>query len=136
MDDNLNDQPEQVRLPRFDEDPYARQAAARDSGVRSVRRVSNWTAAALVAGVAATAGYFAHASHPAPAATTVTKTVPGGAATSGAAAHCPKVSHPVATSGGSGVTTGTGGATAGPSGNCVTGGSGGATSRPVVWNDD
>ncbi len=37
----------------------------RDTGVRQTRRISSWTAAALVAGVAASAGYFAHAAMPA-----------------------------------------------------------------------
>ena len=32
----------------------------RDAGIRQTRRISAWTAAALVAGVAASAGYFAH----------------------------------------------------------------------------
>ena len=71
----------------------------RDGGVRGVRRVSNWTAAALIAGVAATTGYFAHASQPAaPAAGAM-----AGTATTGTGAHraCPVA--PVATSGGSGV---------------------------------
>jgi len=35
---------------------------ARHYGLRQVRRLSNWTAAGLVAATAATAGYFAHVS--------------------------------------------------------------------------
>ena len=37
-------------------------ARARHRGLRHVRRLSNWTAAGLVAATAVTAGYFAHAS--------------------------------------------------------------------------
>jgi hypothetical protein len=71
-----------------------------------VRRASNWTAAALIAGVAAATGYFAH--HPPPAATPPTSsvtTVPGGTTTG---PQKPTLNGPVATSGGSGVTVTTG----------------------------
>ena len=76
MDNDRSDRPERVRLPGFDErpapgpgpysytshtDPPWRSAHARDGGVRYTRRVSNWTAAALIAAVAATTGYLAHA---------------------------------------------------------------------------
>jgi hypothetical protein len=84
--------------------------ASRDGGVRRVRTMSNWTAAALVAGVAVTSGYFAHAA-------TVATQAPGYSGTSahgqpGTAATGRKASltHPVVTSGGSGVTAGSGGA--------------------------
>ena len=96
----------------------------RDGGVRRVRRVSNWTAAALIAGVAATTGYFAHASQPAAQAVGAAT---GTAPTTGAGAHhkaCPAA--PVATSGGSGVT-----AAMPSSGNCAGRGSG--TVMPV-WS--
>jgi hypothetical protein len=102
-----------------DDTSFARQAGmTRDGGVRRVRRVSNWTAAALIAGVAATTGYFAHASQSAaPAAGAPTSTA--GTATAGTGAHkaCPAA--PVATSGGSGVT-----AAVPVSGNCAGGSSG------------
>jgi hypothetical protein len=118
------------RLPRHDspypdDTPVAWQAGVtRDGGVRRMRRVSNWTAAALIAGVAATTGYFAHASQP--AATTAGST-PGtaGKATTGTGTHkaCPAA--PVATSGGSGVT-----AAVPASGNCA----GGIGTVMPVWS--
>ena len=119
--------------PYPDDTSFARQAGmTRDGGVRRVRRVSNWTAAALIAGVAATTGYFAHASQTAAptggaatgTATAGTATV--GTATAGTGAHkaCPAA--PVATSGGSGVT-----AAVPASGNCAGGSSG--TVMPV-WS--
>jgi hypothetical protein len=107
MDHDDEERPGWVRLPGYDDDaPYPRSAAsARAGGVRRMRWASNWTAAALIAGVAAATGYFAH--HP-PAATPATSSVtavPGGTA---AGPHKPALSAPVATSGGSGVTVGTG----------------------------
>lgn len=98
-------------------------AARRDAGLRMTRRLTTWTAAALIAGVAASVGYFAQ--HPA-------TTVGAGsvATTSGAAAvngHKPAIGHPVVTSGGSGVTAGvTGGGTGGA-------GSAGGT---LTWHDN
>lgn len=78
----------------------------RASGLRQVRRWSNWTAAALVGATALTTGYFARASvTAAPAAA-----IPGIAGTAGrlgaggaAGARQPCVYVPVATSGGSAV---------------------------------
>src|SRR5690349_14502476 len=72
--------PGMARLPGFDEQsdrgqyrdgygPYGPSVPARgypprdyarDRGVRSTRRTSTWTAAALIAAVAATTGYLAH----------------------------------------------------------------------------
>jgi hypothetical protein len=118
MEHDYAEQPGWVRLPGYDEDPryphgaddsrgYRRGAGARGSGVRRVRQASNWTAALLIAGVAATTGYFAHHAPPAtPATGAVTSSVPGGTAATGA--HKPSLSAPVATSSGSGVTVGTG----------------------------
>lgn len=107
MDHDYEERPERVRLPDYEDPPYPRGAArARAGGVRKMRRASNWTAAALIAGVAAATGYFAH--HPAPAATPATSsvtTVPGGTTTG---PHKPALNSPVATSGGSGVTVTTG----------------------------
>ena len=74
----------------------------RDAGLRQTRRFSGWTAAALVAGVAAGAGYFAHVVPPAAVSTSGT-TVQG---TAGSTAQKPSLTHPVVTSGGSGVTAG------------------------------
>lgn len=102
-----------------DDEPEARYAPQwRDSSVRRTRRASNWTAAALIAGVAATSGYFVHAAAT-PGVSTGSTSV-----TSGVAGHGqkPSVSHAVVTSGGSGVSVGGSGA----------GGSGGGS---VTWRD-
>ncbi len=118
MDHDYQEQPGWVRLPGYDEDPphspsagYSR-GGTRDAGVRRVRRVGNWTAAALIAGVAAATGYFAHHAAPAAPATSVTG-VPGsttrgvpGSTTAGV--QKPSLSAPVVTSSGSGVTVRTG----------------------------
>ncbi|SRR5579871_931412 len=117
MEHDYPEQPGWVRLPGYDEDPryprsagdsgdYRRRAGARMSGVRRVRQASNWTAAILIAGVAATTGYFAHHAPPATPASGVVTSVPGGTAAAGA--HKPSLSGPVATSTGSGVTVRTG----------------------------
>jgi len=95
-------------------------ATRRDAGVRQTRRVSNWTVAALIAGVAATSGYFAHAAAT-PAVSTVGTTQQG--AVSGGAQK-PSLSHAVVTSGGSGVTVGS------------SGGAGGAGGGTVTWRDN
>lgn len=75
----------------------------RSGGLRRVRRMSNWTAVALIAGTAATTGYFARASsgHTSP------QTIASQAGSTGTGAqgtHKACVTVPVATSGGSGVT--------------------------------
>jgi hypothetical protein len=90
-------------------DRYDSGGITRVRGVRQARRAANWTAAALLAGVAAATGYFAH--HPAaPAQTAGTG---GASATTVRGGHI-AVTHPVVTSGGSGVVAGTGpGGTAG-----------------------
>ncbi|TVZ06619.1 hypothetical protein EAS64_04340 [Trebonia kvetii] len=81
--------------------------------------MSNWTAVMLVAATAVTAGYFARAnvsaSHPA---ATVTGSQPPAASS-----HQPCVTVPVATSGGSGVTTQT------PARTCAPGTNG---TRPAI----
>lgn len=82
---------------------------SRTRGLRQVRRWSNWTAAALIAGTVVTTGYLARTSHPG-AAAAGTAGVAAGAGVAGeqpgtaAGAQRPCVSVPVATSGGSGVT--------------------------------
>ena len=123
--------PGRARLPGFDDQPgfdddRGRPEYARDRGVRSSRRTSTWTAAALIAAVAATTGYLAHSM---PSTSTGSGSTGGGYTTSkqsghsGAAKHvAPGVNGPVVTSGGSGV------AGAGRSGN----GSGGAGG----WSED
>ena len=86
----------------MDQDPPAPRARAR--GLRQVRRWSNGTAAALIAATVVTTGYFARASHPA-AMTASAAGVAGGQPGTAASTHQPCVSVPVATSGGSGVTS-------------------------------
>lgn len=68
-----------------------------------MRRLSNWTAAALTVAAAVTAGYFAHTT------THTARAAPGSAgqtaaAVAAAGTHRPCISTPVAVSGGSGVT--------------------------------
>ena len=112
MDRDDAERPGWVRLPGYDDDTgYQRDAgpprgAPRAGGVRRLRRASNWTAAALIAGVAAATGYFAHHTQPAaPAVSTVSGTAPGA---STAAPGKPTLSNPVTTSSGSGVVVTTG----------------------------
>ena len=118
MDRDDADRPGWVRLPGYDDDtcyrrdagPWRGAASPRAGGVRRLRRASNWTAAALIAVVAAATGYFVHHASPAtPTVTTVTGTAPGTGSTAGPGK--PTLSSPVATSTGSGVvvTTGPGG---------------------------
>lgn len=79
----------------------------RASGLRQVRRWSNWTAAALVAATALTTGYFARAatSSGGLAAGTGVGTVSGQRSTTAASPGHKCVYVPVATSGGSAVRT-------------------------------
>ncbi len=95
-------------------------AGSRDRGIRHVRRLSNWTAAALVAATAVTAGYFARASagaqHSRAAAVTASQAQAAGSGR-------PCVTVPVAVSGGSGVTTTV------PARSCA---AGATPTRPVV----
>jgi hypothetical protein len=106
MDQEYEERPGWVRLPGYEEPAYPRGgASARAGGVRRMRRASNWTAAALIAGVAAATGYFAHHQPAATPATGTVTTVPGGTA---ASPQKPSLNTPVATSGGSGVTVTTG----------------------------
>lgn len=95
--------PSQRRLPGQGEPGQDEaRAASRDRGIRHVRRLSNWTAAALIVATGTTAGYFAHAAAGAPRPAAV-----AGAQAQAQAqgSHQPCVTVPVATSGGSGVTT-------------------------------
>ena len=87
------------------QDPPAARARAR--GLRQVRRWSNGTAAALIAATVLTTGYFARASHSAAVAASAASAagVAGGQPGTAASTHQPCVSVPVATSGGSGVTS-------------------------------
>lgn len=101
--DHQDPAPQRRRLPEREEPgPDEARAARRDRGIRQARRLSNGTAAALIALTAVTAGYFAHAGAGARQAAVAARTSsqpPG--------AHRPCVRQPVATSGGSGVTTAT-----------------------------
>jgi hypothetical protein len=97
-----------------------RSIGRRDAGVRRTRQISGWTAAALVAGVAAGAGYFAHAAGM-PTVSTTSGTA--GQSVVNGTGQKPSLTHPVVTSGGSGVTAGQGGAP----------GSGGVT---APWRDN
>ena len=76
-------------------------AGARRDGVRRVRMMSNWTAAALIAGTGAVT--VALASQALPASTSAATSNP--AATGAQSSSAPHVAGAVATSGGSGTTT-------------------------------
>ena len=109
MDEEHHEQPWWARLPAHDDERYSAPGSgrARASGVRRMRRASNWTAATLIAGVAAATGYFAHHTQPAvPATTTVTPGAPVSAST--ASPGTPTLTSPVATSRGSAVSQGDG----------------------------
>ncbi len=110
------------RLPGTGEPPAADpRAESRDRGFRHVRRLSNWTAAALVAATAVTAGYFARGATVSAARNATAVTAGSQSAAPGTGQPC--VTVPVATSGGSGVTTTTPVRTCGPAG---------TGTRPVV----
>jgi hypothetical protein len=88
----------------------AERPAARRDGIRHARRISNWTAAALIVGTGAAAVALAHQAVPAtaPAAGTAVSGGQAAAPAAGAAAPGtagPQVSHSVATTSASGVTT-------------------------------
>jgi hypothetical protein len=83
-------------------------AAARENGVRQLRRMSAWSAAALIVGTGAATAAFAHGFTPAAQATgsAAAGTSAGTAGASAATAHGgPAVAHSVATTSASGVTT-------------------------------
>ena len=102
MDEERNQRPDWVRLPAYDDegDSTLGPGGARASSARRVRQASTWTAATLIAGLAAAAGYFAHHTQPAmPATTTVTPGAPGSAST--ASPGKPALTSTVVTSSGS-----------------------------------
>jgi hypothetical protein len=87
-------------------DPSSRGVPHRD-GIRHARRMSNWTAAALIVGTGTAAVALAHQARPAPVAATPPaaaglSTAAGTTGTSAAAG--PRVTHSVATTTASGVT--------------------------------
>lgn len=97
-------------LPTTQRDDGAEQA--RNDGVRRVRRMSNWTAAALVVGTGATAVALAHNALPAAGPVSSSAFTGAGAtgtgtagSTAGSTAGGPHVAHTVATTSASGVTT-------------------------------
>jgi hypothetical protein len=100
----------QVRLPGFGDSRPADPAsppAPRSKGIRYARRMSNWTAAALIVGAGSATLALAHQALPAagpPAGATSSTTGAGTAATTPGAA-APPATHSVATTSGSGVTT-------------------------------
>jgi ferric-dicitrate binding protein FerR (iron transport regulator) len=124
MENDRTGPTQRIRLPKFDQRPdettaqvasdwpnaghrggEPRGTAYREHGVRGSRRVSNWTAAALIAGVAATTGYLAHAI-PAGGSGTQTNTTNQAGKSAVVTPAAPATPQPVATSGGSGATSG------------------------------
>ena len=117
MDKEEQQPQERVRLPGYDE--RARRGPAydwqdndywaprgypgypRDYGIRASRRASTWTVAALIAGVAATTGYLAHAI-PATGGNTTGGTARPAPSPGTVSPSAPAVHPPVVTSGGSG----------------------------------
>ena len=82
--------------------------AVRASGLKKVRRVSNWSLAALVVGVGATTGALTHTIHsPSFGTTSATNagTVANSSSGTGVAASSPSLTNAVATTSASGVTT-------------------------------
>ncbi len=81
---------------------FERATRARTDGVRRVRRMSNWTAAALIAGTGAATVALAHNAFPVSAPATSAASTTGSGTTS-ATSGGPQLSHSVATSSGSSV---------------------------------
>ena len=105
MDSDSGYHGRRVRLPGYDAAEPGESTKARGDGIRHVRRLSNWTAAALLVGTGAAAVALAHQAIPAAApalqagTTAANPSVASRAGTSG-----PQVSHSVATTTASGVT--------------------------------
>ena len=102
-----------VPLPDWEDsaagEPIA-QASARENGIRQLRRMSAWSAAALIVGTGAATAAFAHGFTPVARATGSMAAGPSsGPASAGAAgahgAGGPAVTHSVAVTSASGVTT-------------------------------
>jgi hypothetical protein len=99
-----------VPLAGVENSDSAERPVARRDGIRHARRVSNWTAAALIVGTGAAGVALAHQAVPAAVPATGTAVSGAGAAAPAAGAAAagttgPRVSHSVATTSGSGVTT-------------------------------
>ena len=108
----LPNPPERRRLPGAGEPagsaPAGWSPPVRRDGLRHVRRMSNWTAAALIAATIVTTGYLARGSVSTATPSAATRASSPGTAPAGtsgtAGTHKTCVNVPVATSGGSGVT--------------------------------
>ena len=87
-------------------DPGDRRAPSRRDGIRNVRRVSNWTAAALIVGAGSATVALAHQSLPTagPASGAAPATSAAGTSAARPAATGPTAAHSVATTSASGVT--------------------------------
>ena len=99
-----------VPLAGFEKSYSAERPAAHRDGIRHARRMSNWTAAALIAGGGAATVSLAHQALPAAAPAAGTAAPAAGAPASGAGVSAPGTSAPqvnrsVATTSASGVTT-------------------------------
>jgi hypothetical protein len=98
-----------VPLPGSGDSGSAERAEVHRDGIRHARRVSNWTAAALIAGTATAVVALAHQAVPVTAPTAGTGAPAAGAAApaagAGARSGAPQVTHSVATTSPSGVTT-------------------------------
>jgi len=110
MDADRGDSGGRVPLAGFEDSHSAERPMAHRDGIRHARQVSNWTAAALIAGTGAAAVALAHQALPAaaPAAGTAVSGAGTAAPAAGAAipgASAPQVSQSVATTSASGVTT-------------------------------
>ena len=96
-----------MQAPGFDDPASPGQARrARKMGIRHVRRMSNWTAAALIVGTGATTVALAHNVLPIGTTAATSSGTTGVVSTTAATgASGPKVAHTVATTSASGVTT-------------------------------
>ena len=110
MDADHDDPGGRLPLAEFENSYSAERPVARRDGIRHARRMSNWTAAALIAGAGVAAVALAHQA--VPAATPATGTAVSGAGAAAPAAEAatpgtaaPQVGHSVATTSASGVTT-------------------------------
>jgi hypothetical protein len=110
---------------------------ARHRGLRHVRRLSNWTAAGLVAATAVTAGYFARAGAGTSAqqATSASGSQSKAPASSSNQACTTAITAPVAVSGGSGVTATVPRQTTPVPGQACAPGTGNAAPRTVVYGE-
>jgi len=110
MDADRGDPGGRVPLAGLENSSSAERPVAHRDGIQHARRVSNWTAAALIAGTGAAAVALAHQAVPAAAPAAGTAAPGAGVPASGVGAsapgtNAPRVSHSVATTSASGVTT-------------------------------